>query len=287
MRIPEPPPIKFITTKLKNRFYHKGLILSVNGKRKKIRMLTNDEILHLQNYRFADRLLDVATELSEYSGEPIEKVRERMRCCDQKIDSDFIALGSKSEAEISKFYASHPEYIYHQMRVSADFLHLAKRTNLALSISLGLGKKTMMDFGAGTGRDCLTFAKKGFSATHCDCLGENSRFAQWRYQARGLNVRLLDPRELENDSTCYDVITCFDVLEHLVDPLKWVRIFYAKLKPEGVLFLATDFDNPGTPLHLPENVVYQNSLSSAMAEIGFLTVTVRGYKKEKIIWMKG
>jgi SAM-dependent methyltransferase len=63
-------------------------------------------------------------------------------------------------------------------------------------------------------------------------------FARWRFRAHP-NVEALEPglgRDLPLVKS-YDVITCFDVLEHVVNPLDVVRHLAEHLKPGGALHL--------------------------------------------------
>jgi chemotaxis methyl-accepting protein methylase len=63
-------------------------------------------------------------------------------------------------------------------------------------------------------------------------------FARWRFRDRP-NVEFKGPG-LGSDlplSSDYDVITCLDVLEHVVNPLDVVKHLVEHLKPGGTLFV--------------------------------------------------
>ena len=63
-------------------------------------------------------------------------------------------------------------------------------------------------------------------------------FARWRFRAHA-NVEFREPglgRDLPLKSD-YDVITCLDVLEHVVNPLQVVEHLVGHLKPGGTLFV--------------------------------------------------
>ena len=78
-------------------------------------------------------------------------------------------------------------------------------------------------------------------------------FARWRFR-RSPNVEALEPG-LGSDLPLvrsYDVITCLEVLEHVINPFEVVRHLVGHLKPGGSLFL--DFVNePGGDENLVES----------------------------------
>jgi len=199
--------------------------IELAGKKRKVRLLPMLEIFQLQKYKFDDRKKDSITELSDYYKEPFEVIEKRIKEADEKTDKKYLTDNPQDDESVRKFYSTTSSYLLQIMRASYEFRHVSKRTNIALSLSLYFNKKSMMDFGAGSGRDCLVFAKKGFEVTHIDCKGCFTDFAQWRYLKRGLNIRIVDPNDLINDNKTYDSIICFDVLQLVVDPMRWVKIF--------------------------------------------------------------
>jgi len=99
-------------------------------------------------------------------------------------------------------------------------------------------------------------------------------FARWRFR-RQPDVELLEPG-LGSDLPLvrsYDVITCLEVLEHVINPFEVVRHLVAHLKSGGSLFL--DFvDEPGGDENLvesaaqrPETVRYLNRELTAVVPL--------------------
>ncbi len=282
MRIPEPRFSRILKTKLKDRFYHRPIYVQYAGKREKIRLLSMFEIFQLQKYKFDSRKKDVLSELSDYYNEPPEIIEKRMHEADVKTDKKYLYENPKDDESVRRFYSTTSSYLLQLMRASYEFRHISKRTNIALSVSLYFNKKNMMDFGAGSGRDCLTFAKKGFKVTHVDCKGCFTDFAQWRYFKRGLNIKIVDPKDLSADNQTHDSIICFDVLQLVVDPMRWVKIFIDKLNPKGLLFIFGDFDNLSTPLHLSENTKFGYRLDQELSNLGLEKIADLGIQ----VWMK-
>lgn len=96
------------------------------------------------------------------------------------------------------------------------------------------GKRKILDFGCGTGYNMLALQRFG-QVEGVDISGYSRLFCE----KRGLEVRLLDIcREDNNVSKLldrYDLITAFDVLEHIDDDLKVISKLGGMLKEGGVL----------------------------------------------------
>jgi SAM-dependent methyltransferase len=78
----------------------------------------------------------------------------------------------------------------------------------------------ILDFGCGTGRNILTLGKYG-RVTGVDISQDSYNLCA----KRGIDIKLLDifKKDAEALKGKYDLITCFDVLEHLEDDGKTIR----------------------------------------------------------------
>jgi SAM-dependent methyltransferase len=83
-------------------------------------------------------------------------------------------------------------------------------------------------------------------------IGSPNRLAK----ALGITQHTLETdfnREIRSDSKDYDVITCFDVIEHLINPLGMLDFIYDNLKSGGVCYLTTPRPSvPRNPTHFFE-----------------------------------
>ena len=73
----------------------------------------------------------------------------------------------------------------------------------------------------------------------------------------------------------FDTVTCFEVIEHLMNPLFLVKAIWLSLKPSGVLYLSTPLHNPhgfffNTTAHFAE---YKEESLVTLLEYGGFAVT--------------
>jgi len=105
--------------------------------------------------------------------------------------------------------------------------------------------------------------------TIVDLLSPALEFARWRFR-QSPNVEAKEPG-LGADlplTRSYDVITCFEVLEHVINPLEAVRHLVEHLKPGGTLHL-NFVDDPGE-----ENLV--ESAAQRADTIAYLNTALHG-----------
>jgi SAM-dependent methyltransferase len=92
---------------------------------------------------------------------------------------------------------------------------------------------TLLDVGCGPGWTLERFSRAGFTARGV----EASPAAAARARERGLTVEVLD---LESDPlpAGFDLLTAFEVLEHVRDPLRLLRSMAGALAPGGRLLIS-------------------------------------------------
>ncbi|MEZ5245672.1 MAG: class I SAM-dependent methyltransferase [Acidimicrobiales bacterium] len=138
---------------------------------------------------------------------------------------------------------------------------------------------SILDVGAGNGLFTkLAVEEYGFVATGLEVSEESARFAD-----SVLGVELLVGDVADHDGT-YDVVTAFSVIEHVADPAGMLSQLTARLRPGGLLVVATP--NPGCiqrrvkgirrwgmvcpPHHL--NIFTSRGLERLLARAGFTVV---------------
>ena len=221
-----------------------------------------EEVLALLRYQLSDPQADVELEIGDYL--------DYRRRLPEPSRADVPSAGSDSAAAVDA--PTFTDYADPNVRNLSSHLrlpHLLSRTALLIEIARSSGARTYADWGAGAGRDCIALARSGLDVTHFDVAGEATDLARWRYAQRGLNVTILDV--LQPPPGAFHLVSNFDCLEHLEDPVTTLGSIIGHVSPGGHLAIAVDFYNfdladPGP--HLAKNFVYGGILQLAMEAVG-------------------
>lgn len=161
--------------------------------------------------------------------------------------------------------------MYHQfIRISRLYRNQTTiaRIQYPLSIAQEYGSKTIMDFGGGGGTECIAYAKSGLSTTYADKLNlKNADTVRKRFQLRNLNVKMVDGDKLPQEK--FDIISAYDVLEHLYDVEHYVSELLIRLHWNGFFIVYPDFDNitfDGD--HHEKNIVYRDIFQRMLESVG-------------------
>ncbi len=165
----------------------------------------------------------------------------------------------KSSSEILEFYRSTDLYIWDLMQWHAS----AERQPYWEALSYFVehyppqaGWARVYDFGCGVGTDGLYLASSGYRVTLVDVDGPAFRFARHRLERHGLKATFIASRPpLPEPDALYDAVVCFDVFEHLPDPLEAARRLVGALRPGGLCIQQGTFGDGGDhPCHLAGGV---------------------------------
>lgn len=110
-----------------------------------------------------------------------------------------------------------------------------------------LAGKRVVDIGCGGGILSESMSGKGAVVTGID-LGEKVlKVAQLHSLESGVevNYQLTSAEDLaKQEASCYDIVTCMEMLEHVPDPVSIVQACAALVKPGGHVFFSTINRNP-------------------------------------------
>lgn len=142
----------------------------------------------------------------------------------------------------------------------------------------------LLDVGCAEGSFIKAMEEIGLSVYGCDIAEEPIKFAKQEYQLK--NVECAPPDNLPGEWKNFDIITCFEVLEHVEQPLQFLKSLYSLLKFGGFLLLSVphydvlsnkrkkggaEWDTP--PEHLTRWP--HRTLMLALEKIGFLARDIK------------
>ena len=102
-----------------------------------------------------------------------------------------------------------------------------------------LAGKTALDVGCGAGLLCEPLARLGGAVTGVDAAPENIEAAKAHAALSGLAIDYRAGEIAAQGLGKVDVVTCMEVIEHVMDPAAFVVELFRHLKPDGLLLLST------------------------------------------------
>jgi 2-polyprenyl-3-methyl-5-hydroxy-6-metoxy-1,4-benzoquinol methylase len=147
-----------------------------------------------------------------------------------------LSIHARDEVDLAHYYADYP---FHKLKDTVSWmLDAMYRKQLSFLEAAGISaENSLLDFGCGSGM-FLTYVKKaGFA------------------QAFGYDEYSEDFTDKSVLSRSYDCVIAQDVLEHVPDPLAFVRTLHELTRPGGVVALGTpnaeaiDLQNPEARVH--------------------------------------
>ncbi len=135
------------------------------------------------------------------------------------------------------------------------------------------GKKNILDIGCGSGTISVYLASKKYNVTGIDI--SQTAINSCSRSANILGIKNLRFKQMnfpqEYPNTKYDIIVCFEVLEHLRNDKLALRTVFKLLKRNGILILSTPSSN--APLH---RLGYTKSFDERVGHL-------RRYKLEELV----
>ena len=205
---------------------------------------------------------------------------------------DLAALhpGAFSENNASDFYE---EKVGDAHLIDLASWHLNSSNYIADTLRLQhkFASGKVLDFGGGIGTHALaaSFLPDVEHVWFVDLNPQNRSFVEYRSKELGIENKISVLRDLENTSdVIFDSIVCLDVLEHLPDPAKQLKIFLEKLSPKGIALMNRYFykgKNGEYPFHFDDPDLIENFFSTL--QLNYLEVfhpfliTTRAYKPLK------
>ncbi len=112
--------------------------------------------------------------------------------------------------------------------------------------------KSALDVGCGAGLLCEPLARLGADVTGVDAAPENIEAAKSHAAGAGLSINYRAGEIASQGLGQYDVVTCMEVIEHVMDPAAFVHELVRHLKTVGLLLLSTPNRTPASRVFLVE-----------------------------------
>ena len=115
-----------------------------------------------------------------------------------------------------------------------------------------LSGKITLDVGCGAGLLCEPLARLGGAVTGIDAAPENIDAAKAHAALSGLHINYLAGEIAAQGLGQFDVVTCMEVIEHVMDPPAFVAELVRHLRPDGLMLLSTPNRTAASRLFLVE-----------------------------------
>lgn len=143
-------------------------------------------------------------------------------------------------------------------------------------------KGKILDVGCGEGRFIKIAQDNGWQVYGQEISDEVANSIKNKYN---LNVKAGNLKELNYPDNYFDVILMLNVIEHLTDPLEYLREIYRIMKNNGIIYIGT----PNTillkkylELDIPEHIYYLTikSIKMMLEKIGFKIIKLTTINKQ-------
>lgn len=193
--------------------------------------------------------------IAEDNKEIINPVRTWVKCKDCGL---IYCNPIPDESSLDKYYSIIAEEkfggIYGDIDTRFEFLVSMANKRLEKIENYNKGNKTILDIGTGIGVFVGVAKDRGWTADGIELTPEDCNYAKDKYGIQLIQKNFYDIRE----SVKYDVVTLFEVIEHLRAPLKDLRRINKLVNLEGVLVVATPIQDSLYGRKTRDNNVFWN-----------------------------
>jgi 2-polyprenyl-3-methyl-5-hydroxy-6-metoxy-1,4-benzoquinol methylase len=217
--------------------------------------------------RTGDVRRELTLEAAEYLGIPVQEAERRVEHSGREFPEEWkrLVTDPQNAEQVVRFYSESKAELFEQIVWhSTEAIH--HRAFVAAELAQRLPGRDFLDFGSGIGSNAIVFAPAGFTVTLADVADPLLGFARWRCEKRGIPVTAIDLKRQPLGASRFDVVTCFDVLEHVPDPTRALTQMRDALRPGGMFFVYAPIGyDPERPMH----VVHDVSVMRRIRSLGF------------------
>ena len=215
------------------------------------------------------KIEDMASLISEVTGEAtasvIDALERERRHPGRTVAEEFRKRGGPRYQwgpHLEAFYSSTNAFLYELAVWNRNLLKATMRRWTTRHMARQGRPLDVLGIGDGLGFDCLHLSHKKHHVTYFELPGTSEQFARMLFGRTGHDIPILtDPASIPRES--FDAIICFDVLEHVPDPISMVNTLASYLRPGGHIYVSAPFYMilPWYPTHLRGNRRFSGSLN--------------------------
>ena len=213
---------------------------------------------------------DLVTEAADFLGISVSDAWNRLRGAGARFNDEWARtmVDSANQRALERFYNQSDTELFELIEWHAsDPIHY--RTLIVRDLAQRRAGRAFLDYGSGIGSDALVLGNAGFNVTLADISDVLLAFAAYRCRQRGIPVQTIDLKNNELPAAAFDLVVCFDVLEHIPKPLAVVRRIHRSLRAGGLVVIHAPFGkDPEHPMH----VVHHDVVTPRMRSLGFRPV---------------
>lgn len=159
---------------------------------------------------------------------------------------------------VEQFWKTEPCILLELVEAALSSGRMTRRL-LAAVWAIASGTKTILDYGAGVGEDVKYAREVGLHAIAYEPEGQQSEFIAFR------NLPVINAVPTV---PTYDMVWCFEVFPHMVDPFLGVQQIYDCLNPRGILLTTWRFRG-SYDLALSQHSILEETFVDYIKSIGF------------------
>jgi len=193
-------------------------------------------------------------ELRKWNGLPWRRI-ERDLAVETAVRRDWIRrrVDANDPAKVLRFYRVTASYILELMAAN-NLVETLYGYAVTLEKMDRLGVRGFVDYGAGVGTLGILAAERGMDVTHLDLPSPTLDFARWRYETRGLSVRMAECSGMHDDIPAARVVVCTELVEHVSQPLVLLDALAHAVPVGGFLIVSEScLETDKFISHLPSN----------------------------------
>jgi 2-polyprenyl-3-methyl-5-hydroxy-6-metoxy-1,4-benzoquinol methylase len=214
---------------------------------------------------------ELAGELASFLGLSVEETFARIAGAQQRFANEWTdqQIDVNNPDAVVNFYATSEAELYELVEWYAQDTSHHYFVLRCAEILRDCGAKSVLDYGSGIGTTAVAFGSIGVDVTMADVSSRLLDFAAHRVRSRGLTVRAVDTLRDGEVTGTFDAIACFDVLEHVPNPIDKLAQLRQMLNPGGLLFLHAPV---GETDERPMHIMHDDVLFRRIRSMGFNAV---------------